>query len=361
MKQISNGIIATSAIVAVSLGIISLFNNDFFSTWLSFGFMACIPSQVVCGLVWQTEYPSKLAKLRQPIKGMAFTGLSVLGGLIFGPLMWLTIGGGESPTPQLMMFTIFTIISTFWVVGIWQCWPISAVSQHPLFIGIGVLILSYGGAYVLFNLLFDFSFLAGAPIYIEALDPKGVFMAWQVLAFCVTTVAVIMFCILCDFWPVSSLPLAQNHSGVFGLMTSLWVLLLSSIIFYIAITQLHLDYVVYMVRGPVSFIFGAFICLNMMQNTLFSSIKQQPLRGLVLALSCIALAALMQTIYQAASNIITPNLGSGLPAYELELWLANAMLAVTFPLIVAHSDFFKLWPLRNSAQDNELSETTNHG
>lgn len=361
MKQFTIGFIATGVIVAVSLGIISLFSNEFFSTWLSFGLMACIPTQIVCGLVWQTGYPVKLATLSQPIKGAAFTALSIFGGMIFGPLMWITIGGGESPTPQLMMFTIFTIISTFWVVGVWQCWPISAISQHPLVVGIGVLIASYGSAYVLFNLLFDFSFLAGAPIYIEALDPKGIFMAWQVLAFCVTTVAVIMFCILCDFWPVSSVTMAQNHGGVFGLIASLWVLMVASLIFYIAITVLQLDYVVYMVRGPVSFIFGAFICLNMMQNSLWSSLTTQPVRGLVLALTCIALAGLMQIIYQAASGIITPGLSSGLPAYELELWLANAMLAVTFPIIVAHSDFFKLWPLQNSEQDNELSETTNHG
>jgi hypothetical protein len=249
---------------------------------------------------------------------------------------------------------------TLWLVGVWQCWPIARIKQHPLFIGVGVLLASYGSSHLIFNTLFDFSFLNGAPIYIESLDPKGLFMAWQALAFGVTTVAVIMFCIICDFWPISPIKAAQNKTWIFGLLATSWVLTLAAIVFTVATHVLKIDYVVYMARGPVSFIFGAFIVLNMLQNSVLPKISSQPLRGLLLAGLCIVIAAVMQTFYGWASHLVTGPLSSGAPAYEMELWLANAMLALTFPIIVCHSDFFNLWPL--AKQDNALpEESSNNG
>lgn len=343
MKQPISGILAAAGIVILSLVFISLFNKDFFAGWVAFAMMACIPSQIICGLVWQTNYPGVLAKLPQPIKGVGFTLLSMLGGCVFGPLMLYTVGGGYPPTPQLMMFTILSVIMTFWLVGVWQCQPFSNINKHPLFIGISVLLASYGIAYLVFNGLFDFGFLREAPIYIESLDPKGAFMAWQVLAFGVTTVAVIMLCILSDFWPMSRLN--SSNTLLFSACSSLWILCLSAAVFYLATETFNIDVVVYMVRGPVSFVFGAFILLNMLQNSAFAKVQQQPLRGILLAVLAIALAAIMQNLYHWASTFVSSPLTSGPGTYELELWLANAMLAVTFPLIVIHSDFFNLWPL----------------
>jgi hypothetical protein len=55
----------------------------------------------------------------------------------------------------------------------------------------------------------------------------------------------------------------------------------------------------------------------------------------------------MYWLYLAAAPLLTGRaLASGAPAYELELWLASAMLAVTFPLIVLATDFLAFWPLR---------------
>ena len=38
-------------------------------------------------------------------------------------------------------------------------------------------------------------------------------------------------------------------------------------------------------------------------------------------------------------------LAGGKPNYDLELWLASAMLAITFPFMVVFADFFDFWPL----------------
>ena len=41
-------------------------------------------------------------------------------------------------------------------------------------------------AYPLYRVLFNFSFPRGAPIYVESLDPEGVFNAWNALTFLFT-------------------------------------------------------------------------------------------------------------------------------------------------------------------------------
>lgn len=35
-------------------------------------------------------------------------------------------------------------------------------------------------------------------------------------------------------------------------------------------------------------------------------------------------------------------------AYDLELWVSSAMLAITFPIMVAFAGFFDFWPLARS-------------
>ena len=46
------------------------------------------------------------------------------------------------------------------------------------------------------------------------------------------------------------------------------------------------------------------------------------------------------------SEYISPGLKSGAPVYALELWVANAMLAFSFPILVAITDHLQFWPMR---------------
>ena len=64
----------------------------------------------------------------------------------------------------------------------------------------------------------------------------------------------------------------------------------------------------------------------------------------VIALVGTALARL----YGALAPSITGALKSGPPAYDFEIWLASALLSVTFPFLVFHAEIFKLWPLRKA-------------
>ena len=347
MKQPLLGVISTACVVMLALGIISINEHSFFMGDLSFAVMACIPTQIITAFVWAPLFD----KMNPLAKGLSQTIISLLGGVVFGSLLHFVAGQGMGPTPQLMMLTIVTVIATFWLMVAWNAWPFAAFVSSPIPLGIIILGSAYLLAYLVFKLAFNYEFLSLAPIYIESLDPKGLFAAWPALAFLVTTVAVIMLCLLMDFYPLSNY---QWEGFSAASANSVWILLLASLVFFLCVYIVKIDPVVYMVRGPVSFIFGAFILLNMLENSVFSE-RPQPLRGIVLALFAVVLAIVMQLIYQCVAQLLNPEISAGPMDYQLELWLANAMLAITFPLIVVMSDFFNLWPLRSQSNDIDTS------
>lgn len=57
----------------------------------------------------------------------------------------------------------------------------------------------------------------------------------------------------------------------------------------------------------------------------------------------VVLAIVMRRLYEMA-GLVGP-MASGAPGYDLELWLATAMLSVTFPILVAYGDGFGFWSL----------------
>jgi uncharacterized membrane-anchored protein len=84
-----------------------------------------------------------------------------------------------------------------------------------------------------------------------------------------------------------------------------------------------------------------------MQFQLFSEMAQ-PKRGLVLiALAAIA-AIIMYVLYDFASRIHTGvALGAGPEGgFAKEIWIASAILGVTFPIVFVVSGFFDFWPFK---------------
>jgi hypothetical protein len=206
-------------------------------------------------------------------------------------------------------------------------------------------------AWLVFHFGFDFSGLKGAPFYAEALDPKGLFPAWNVLAFVVTTVTVILWFVLMDFWPTTTLAAALpflSRQPLFGLISAALVLAISWGMWTFFISLLGMDVVDYLVRVAVSGLFGEFILLVMMQTAPFQSLTQ-PLKGVVMLPVIAVLAVAMYTLYKGAALALVGPMPAGAPAYQLDLWIATAMLSVTFPIFVALGDGFAFWPLSRQA------------
>ncbi|MEO6339207.1 MAG: hypothetical protein ABIO39_04125, partial [Caulobacteraceae bacterium] len=100
------------------------------------------------------------------------------------------------------------------------------------------------------------------------------------------------------------------------------------------------------VRFPISFIFGFFLITAMAENRLLMGMAQ-PLKGLLLiVIAGVAMAGLYALYAFAAPLLAHGPLPSGAPGYDLELWIATAMLGITFPLVIAFAAFFNFWPLK---------------
>ena len=343
MKQPLLGLLALLLVIIISLGIISLFEEATFSTWVAFLFMCCVPAQIVFALVWHCSIPAAASRLAQPARGIALTVLTALIGMIIAVLTYQLAGKGHGVTPMLIMYSIMTVVVTFWFAVLWQCWPVTLLSNNPLVIGASALLVAYLGAYGLFTVFFDFSFLQGAPVYFPDADPGGMFMAWISMSFAVTTVAMILTLILFDFWPIAGIP----NQAVRVLAATILVLALAGLVYYLGVCLAGMDKVRYLSLVPVSYIFGIFLPLTLMRGSLFPNLEQ-PLKGLALVLFSVVAAVVLQRLYLLLGPVVSGPLVAGPEGhYQEELWLASALLGLTFPVLVVVTDYFDFWPLKN--------------
>ena len=100
----------------------------------------------------------------------------------------------------------------------------------------------------------------------------------------------------------------------------------------------------FLTQVTVPFIFGSIIVLNMLQNSLFAKMAQ-PLKGVVNTIAALAIGLILARLYTSLIPMVTGALSSGPPGYDREVWLANALLSVTFPFLIYHAVFFGFWPL----------------
>jgi predicted membrane protein len=108
---------------------------------------------------------------------------------------------------------------------------------------------------------------------------------------------------------------------------------------------MKMDALQFMVEVPIPFIFGTIVVLNMLQNSLFGKIAQ-PLRGVVNAVAAMIIGSALAFMYGALSSTLSGPLAAGPPGNDFERWLASALLAVTFPLLIFFAEFFQFWPLK---------------
>lgn len=345
LQQPLIGLFSTVSIITVAMVIISLFSESDFSSWVSFLLMCCVPALIVCGLVWGGNYPAALATMSPAKKGLLLTLISTATGALIAVVILLLIADkAVPPGPQHNIFIISFIVAMFWVVAVLQCEPMASLFKHPLSLAAAILTLCFLLAYAVFHYVMSFEFLSQAPFYQAHMDGRGPFMAFDILTALVSSVAMIMAFIMLDFWPVSLMPGAQNRVGQI-VWSVLWIASLAIGLRYIFVGILQMDQVVYMATVPIPFIFGAFIMLNLFEASLFADMPT-PTKGFIYCLVSALLAAALYPLFQFLGPIVSGEMASGGPTYQLEFWCANAMLAVCFPLIVIYSDFFQHWPLK---------------
>jgi hypothetical protein len=343
MKQPVLGLLSAIIVIAIALAFISLFDLPTFNGWVAFVALCFIPMQIVVGVIWGAN-PPFAAGLRQPGKGLLLMVLTAVVAAVIAPIILNAIGEGASPPgPIPTHFAIIAVVFTFWLAIMMGGWPLTAVLKSPVPAGIAVLVAAYVVTYAIFRVFFNYDFLQGAPVYLAS-APRGMYMGVMALVFCVTHVAA-MFLVLCfDLWPFTSSP-GLMKQPVLGLVWTITTLCIVSIAMYVGVTVMGTDPMIFLTRVTVPFIFGSILVLNMFQNSLFASMAQ-PLKGIVNTAVAISLGVGLANVYGLLAPMVTGPLVSGPPAYDYEIWLANALLAITFPLLVFHAVFFDFWPLK---------------
>lgn len=347
LKQPVLGVVATALVIAAALGFVSLFSFPMFTGWVAYFLLCVIPIQIITAVTWGNN-PGFAASLGQPVKGLVLTLMTLVVGAVVTALTFTTIGGSiDPPTPMLAMCTIGSVVITFWLAIMWGGWPFTAVIKNQVTAGLAILVAAYAINYLLFRLFFDYGFMQGAPVYVAAQDPHGLFPAWHALVFYLSCLAGMFLIVSFDLWPLTTAPRVMRQP-VLGVAWTVLAIVLGGVAFYIGVVAMGTEVVAFMVSVPVPFIFGSIVVLNMLENSLFASFAQ-PVKGLLNVVVVVVVGQALARMYGALAPMVTGPVQPGPPTYDFEIWLASALLSVTFPFLIFYAEFFKFWPLQNKA------------
>ena len=346
MKQPALGLVASALVMTIALAYISLFSVGTFLGWVSFFMLGLIPMQVVAVVLWGGN-PSFVSAMSQPLKGLALVLLTVVVSLVATAAAYVVVGEGVSPPgPIPSHFAVVVVPTTFWLAIMMGGWPMTSRIKNPISAGFVLVVVAYMLTFVEFRLLFNYDFMKEAPVYLAS-APHGMFNAIMALVFHVTALAV-MFLVLCfDLWPLTSSP-AIMKQPILGLVWSAITLGGAALAMWIGIGIFGMDPMAFLTGVTAPFIFGTIIMLNMLQNSLFATMTQ-PVKGLANAIGAAVVGVVLAHLYVALAPLVSGTLASGPPGYDLEVWLANALLSVTFPFLIYYAVFFGYWPLTKPA------------
>src|SRR5438045_9550601 len=110
-----------------------------------------------------------------------------------------------------------------------------------------MLVAVYVVNHIVFQIFFNYEFLAGAPVYVASMDPHGMFNGWSALVFIVTALAGMFLVLAFDLWPLTAVP-ALMQQPVLGTVFTAICLAFAAVAMYVGVTVMHLDVVRSMVR-----------------------------------------------------------------------------------------------------------------
>lgn len=345
---LKNGIVGLLLVLTIAFSFAAIPSPDTYQ-WLVFFFLAATPAQIIIGILWQNNIPfiKSLGKTAQPAKGLILVIGGILSGLAIGGLTLTFMGKGTSVlTPQLNHFLIIAIIVTLWLVIVVNFWPFIGKIKNITFVGICTLILAYGIAFMIWKVFFSYENVADfAPWYIDFLDPKGLFDFVPAIVFIITTCPIILYLALFDDWFLERW--SGSKQPIKAIVNTIVVLAIAFALQSVFVKVVGMDPMVYMVIVPICMVFGVFLTNNMTQFLLFEKVRQ-PLKGWYKMMTATTLGLLMYLLYYNVAPLLTgQEMVAGIEGnYQLDLWIADTMLGVSFPLIIVVTGFFNFWPFK---------------
>ncbi len=346
---ISVGLLSILWVLVVTIAFMYVVNQYWgqahFVHWVSYAFMCATPFQIMQAVVWHNSIPASLNTLNQPSKGLALVGLFFVASFIVMPILYFTVGQGLL-TPILIHFVIQSVVVSLFVILAFGCWPMSLFCRQPFALGLATLVFCYALNFLLFCVFYQYEMFAQLPFYTQVFAPSGLFDGITALTFAVTCASILMLFTMMEFWPVSRW-FAPEQQPLMGAVSTLLIVVVALLIYTFFVYGQNMHPMDFMVKGPVCLIFGTFLVQNMMQFQLLAN-SEQPRKGLVKIVICMLGAFLMYQLYQWLLPLMVGNpLGAGPDAgYGKEIWIASAMLGVTFPIINFVSGGFEFWPVK---------------
>jgi hypothetical protein len=326
VTQPALGLVASALMMILALGFIRLFDVGTFLGWVAFFMLGLIPMQVVAVVLWGGN-PGFVKGLRQPAKGIVLVLVTIVAAVIATAISHAVVGEGVSPPgPIASHFAVVAVPTTFWLSIMLGGWPFTKLMKNPIAAGLAVVVAAYVATYIGFRLFFNYDFLQGAPVYLAS-APRGMFNAVTALVFWVTALAA-MFLVLCfDLWPLTTSPSIMRQP-VLGLVWTAITIAIAAAALWLGLGVFGMDPMAFLVGVTAPFIFGTIIVLNMLQNSLFSTMAQ-PVKGLANTIAAAAIGVLLAYVYGALSPMVSGVLPSGPPGYDFEVWLAVFRLEAT--------------------------------
>jgi len=347
LRQPAAGFASTALVVFFVLLVAYILRAGSFTGWFAYYVQCAIPPQIVLELIWRRYPPQFLTAYRQPLKGIAQIGAVLLFGGGFALLDFVAVGRSvPMPTPMLQIFTITAILTTLCLALSWRGWPFTELFRNPVAAGLTLLLFCHALAYAIFRGFFNFAFLVHAPVYVPALDPRGIYPAWNALAFYLAVVAGLFLILGFDSWPVARLPKLASQP-MQGLIWAAVIFFIGWALYAIGVQEFGMDAVDFLVRIPLPIIFGSIVVRRMFDGTLFSRMAQ-PAKGTLIAIAATVAGIGLAWFYRLISPSVAGQLAAGPPRYDLEIWLATAILSVTFPFLLYLAEFLRFWPLQRN-------------
>jgi hypothetical protein len=340
MKQPVLGLAATVAVVALSLGFLTLFDYPTFVGWVAFVLLCLIPPQIVTATI-ATHPP--FAPARQPARGFTLLLVTAIAAAVLTPIVLAMVGASlsEPPGPIPSHFAVIVVPTTFFLAIAFKGWPFTLMRNGGLAGGL-VLVAAYVLTWVGFRAFFNYDFLEGTPADLPS-APAGAYDAVWALVFYVTALAGMFLMLHFDLWPLARSPLLMRQPAL-GAVWTIVAFVVAAVVMQVASGSMQQTPLWVLTRITAPFIFGTIVVLNMLQGSLFGKLKQ-PVKGVVNTIAAAGVGVMLAQLYGSFSGWWFNRLPMGAPNFEYELWLVNALLSVTFPFLIFHAVYFDYWPL----------------
>ena len=334
----TNGMVVAVTIVATCLLITTAIPVPTLSGPIGVFVLCALPTIIMLDGMWAGAPDGWLAKQHRLVRGVIFLVIVLAAGAIVMAVANATIGGGQGPsTPEMAMFTIVSVVMAFWLVNMWQAWPFRLIKSK-----IGATVAVFLATYIIATIVYYafFNFTGFPPVGSE---PYGLFNAWYALTYLVCFLTAMFLPPAFGF-----LGMGKLSQPLLGVVWTVLCLVWGAIIFGIGLAIAG-DPVNVLVWVPVPLLFGGLIVLVVFRDSIFGHIKALALRGVLTTVLSYAVGVGLVWLYGHQVIVANPDITADPPTYTWQLWIANATLAFTFPLLALYSNLFGQWPLRVAA------------